>query len=184
MQSRFAPATPAPRSSDSRPDASQFSSPLSAPLPARPSHSSPRPGPLAPPIRQWDKVPTARCRRSTNANPRSRRGYPASLPPPRAFHVEGSPRDCLPGALSGFAGWRSFFQSSYLPMWLPLRSECVLQRLTAPALATPMPALCSVGVQPEAPVAGLANHGIQMPHPCREVRILRPLPISPEPIRG
>jgi len=156
MQAFIAPPTPAPRSSDRQPDASQFSFPLSAPLPAGVLIAPLFPGPLA----------------------------PHHLPPPRAFHVEGSPRDCLPGALSGFAGWRSLFPSSYLPMWLPLRSECVLQRLTAPALATPMPALCSVGVQPEAPVAGHANHGIQMPHPCREVRILRPLPTSPDHVRG
>lgn len=140
---------------------------------------------------------------------------PTPLPPPRAFHVEGSARDCLPGSLSGSSGWRfplsgagaepltwgagstthpvgrtgssilptaANFPSSYIPARLAV---CALRRRTRPVSeVSPMPGVCFVGVQPEAPVAGHANHGIQMPHPCREVRILRPLPISPEPIRG
>ena len=161
MQSRLAPPTTAPRSSDRRPDARQFSRDsrevrdlasliswtkvgltpapapnLSAPLTARVSWSSSCPGPLAPPLLQRDTVSTDRCRRSTKASLRSRRGHPASFPPPRSVQ-DGSSRDCLPGSLSGFAGWRSLFPSSSLPVPLP---GCAMSRRMRPVSeVSPMP---------------------------------------------
>ena len=180
METSLPPPTTAPRSSDQRPDASQFSHSrevrdlasliswskvgltpapaptLSAHLTARVSLSSSRPGPFA----------------------------PLSLPPPRAFHVEGSSRDCLPGSLSGSeSGWRFLFPSSSLPARLAV---CEMSRRTRPVSApVPMPGVCFLGVLwASGPERQRVKDWICRPFQSREVKILRPLPISTAPVRG
>lgn len=161
MESHLPPPTTAPRSSDRGPDASQFLFPISAPLPARDSSLSSRPGPLAPlrlPLSRnrpmeiswqvmfpmgsvgcetvrWQRNPVYRA--GVAGMPGPSQPEPSSFPPPRAFHLEGSSRDCLPGSLSGFTGWRSLFPSSSLPA---RAAVCVMSRRTRPVSeVSPMP---------------------------------------------
>lgn len=68
----------------------------------------------------------------------------SSILPTAANLLAGSPLLAviiLAASVCTLAGEHSFLSSS-LPMWLPLRSACVLRRQTAPALPIAMPALC------------------------------------------